>query len=68
MKALVVLYQDAAGAELPIEEAGHQLKCEATAACVFPRCPCGPRQPVLDGKLRPSYEQQVAASDKRRRA
>ena len=65
MKAIVVLCVDDEGIEHPLESYPHKLRCEKTSACSFPDCSCGPKKPALDGKLRPSYEEQVRQSQQK---
>lgn len=40
----------------------HKLHCEEQMRCAYPRCGCGPKELVLPGGLKESYEQQVNAA------
>lgn len=59
MLPLVVLYFRDDGEQTSLQDSPHKLRCESPKACTFSDCSCGPAKPVLDGKLRPSYEEQV---------
>lgn len=59
MKQIVVVVVNGAGQAMPLAEAETRLQCQYPLACTFTDCQCGPKDPVLNGKLRPSYEQQV---------